>query len=161
MDARGFTDVNQSAAGDYVFMSRPNRSLRPRQLRWAFWGVALPCMGIASFFAGLGYWLMLPFAGLEIGLLAWAFERMRAHDADYESITIQGQRLILEWCDAGHTCRREWNTYWTRAECVCEHHQHVCRLCVISHGEAVELGRYLDDEGRIQLAQTIRAKLAG
>jgi len=161
METRGLPDVDQCVPEDYVFVSRPNRSMSPRQLRWVFWGVALPCMGIASFFAGLGYWLMLPFAGLEIGLLAWAFERMRVHDADFESITIQGQRLILEWRDAGHTRRREWNTCWTRAECVCKHHEQVCRFCVLSHGEAIELGRYLDDQGRIKLAQTIRAKLAG
>ena len=160
MEARGLTGVDQSAFGDYVFVSRPNRSLRPRQQWLVFWGVAFPCLGIASIFAGLGYWLMLPFAGLEIGLLAWAFESLRAHDADFESITIQGQRLILEWCDAGRMCRREWNTYWTRAECVCEQHGHNCRLCVTSHGEAIEVGRYLDDQERIKLARAVRANLA-
>ena len=160
MEARGLTGVDQSARGDYVFVSRPNRSLNSRQQWLVFWGVALPCMGIASIFAGLGYWLVLPFAGLEIGLLAWAFESLRAHDADYESITIQGQRLILEWRDAGQMRRREWNTYWTKAECVCEQNEHNCRLCVISHGEAVELGRYLDDQGRIKLAEAVRANLS-
>jgi uncharacterized membrane protein len=160
MEARGLTGVDQSALGDFVFVSRPNRSLSPRQQGLVFWGVALPCMGIASIFAGLGYWLMLPFAGLEVGLLAWAFESLRTHDADYESITIQGQRLILEWRDAGLMCRREWNTYWTQAECVCEHDEYKCRFCVTSHGEAIELGRYLNDQGRIKLAQAVRANLA-
>ena len=160
MEARGLIDVVQNVPEKYVFVSRPNRSLGHRQMRWVFWGVALPCMGIASFFAGLGYWLMLPFAGLEMGLLAWAFERMRAHDADYESITIQGQQLIVESCNGGHTLRREWNTCWTRAECVCLQHERNCRFCVWSRGEAIELGRHLDDQGRIKLARTVRAKLA-
>lgn len=160
MEACGTTGVVQDALGDYVFISRPNRSLSPRQQGVVFWSVALPSMGIASVFAGLGYWLVLPFAGLEIGLLAWAFQNLRAHDADYEAIMIQGARLILEWRDAGQVDRREWNTHWTHAECVCEHHEHKCRFCVTSHGEAIELGRYLDDQGRIKLAREVRAKLS-
>ena len=160
MEARGLTGVDQSALGDYVFVSRPNRSLSPRQQWLVFWGVALPCMGIASIFAGLGYRLMLPFAGLEVGLLAWAFESLRAHDADYESITIQGDHLILEWRDAGRMSRRDWNTHWTQAECVCEQNENKCRFCVKSHGEEIELGRFLDDQGRIKLAQAVRANLS-
>ena len=159
MEACGITGGNQVAPVNYVFVSRPNRSMTPRQQSLVFWSVALLCLGYASVFAGLGYWLVLPFAGLEIGVLAWAFQSMRAHDADYESITIQGQRLLLEWRDAGQVDRREWNTCWTRAECVCQYQDHQCHFCVSSHGEAIELGRYLDDQGRIQLARTVRANL--
>ena len=158
MDARSLRGVEQRSADNYQFVSCPNRSLSPRQQRLVFWGVAAPCMGIASIFAGFGYWLMLPFAGLEIGLLAWAFESLRAHDGDYESITIVGDRLSLEWRDADETRRRDLNTYWTQVECVCEQNGN-CRFCVRSHGEAIELGRYLDDQGRIKLAQAIRANL--
>lgn len=125
-----------------------------------FWSVAIPCLGIASIFAGLGYWLMLPFAGLEVGLLAWAFESLRTHDQDYESIAIQGDRLILEWREAGHTRRRELNTHWTQAQCVCEKNNNNCRFCVSAHGEAIELGRYLNDQGRIKLAQAVGANLS-
>ena len=160
MEALGVTGVNQGALGNYVFVTRPNRSLNPRQQWLVFWGVAIPCLGIASIFAGFGYWLMLPFAGLEVGLLAWAFESLRAHDADYESITIQGDHLILEWRDASRTSRRDWNTHWTQAECVCEQNENKCRFCVKSHGEEIELGRFLDDQGRIKLAQAVRANLS-
>ena len=160
MEACGIADANQETFGDYVFVSRPNRSLSPRQQDLVFWSVALPSMGIASVFAAFGYWLVLPFAGLEIGLLAWAFQSLRAHDSDYESLTIKGPQLIVEWCDAGKIDRREWNTHWTHAECVCEHHEHKCRFCVRSHGEAIELGRYLNDQGRIRLARAVRANLS-
>ena len=160
MEAGGLTDVNPGTAGGYAFVSRPNRSLSPRQQGLMFWSVAIPCLGIASIFAGLGYWLMLPFAGLEVGLLAWAFESLRTHDQDYESIAIQGDRLILEWREAGHTRRRELNTHWTQAQCVCEKNNNNCRFCVSAHGEAIELGRYLNDQGRIKLAQAVGANLS-
>lgn len=160
MEARGLLDVDHRTTVDYAFISRPNRSLNPVQQRLVFWGVAIPCMGIASIFAGMGYWLMLPFAGLEMGLLAWAFENLRAHNEDYESITIQGDRLIVECREAGQKSRREMNTHWTQAECVCEQNENKCQFCVRSHGEAIELGRYLDDQGRIKLAKAIRANLS-
>jgi len=159
MEARGLRGVDQKVGEDYAFISSPNRSLNPKQQRLVFWGVAIPCMGIAIIFAGLGYWLMLPFAGFEIGLLAWAFESLRAHDGDYEAITIHGDRLVLEWREAGFTRRRELNTHWTQAECVCGQNGTRCRFCVRSHGEAIELGRYLNDHGRIKLAQAVRANL--
>lgn len=146
--------------GDYDFFSRPNRSLSPVQQRWVFWGVALPCMGIAVFFAALGYWLMLPFAGFEIGLLAWAFDSLREHDGDYESITIRGDCLCLEWREAGKTYHRDLNTLWTSVESSCEQAESRCRFCLRSSGETTELGRFLSDQGRLKLAEAVRAKLS-
>ena len=160
MEACGLRGEDQKAAEGYEFVSGPNRSLSLKQRQFAFWGVAAPCMGIALFFASMGYWLMLPFAGLEIGLLAWAFESLRAHDEDYESITIRGDRLSLAWREAGATHSRELNTHWTQVECVCEQGENQCRFCLHSHGETIELGRYLDDQSRIKLAKTVQATLS-
>ena len=160
MEACGLSGEDQKTLEGYEFISGPNRSLSLRQRQLAFWGVAVPCMGIALFFASLGYWLMLPFAGLEIGLLAWAFESLRVHDEDYESITIQGDRLSLAWRNAGKTHSRELNTHWTQVECVCEQGENQCRFGLRSHGETIELGRYLDDQSRIKLAKTVRATLS-
>lgn len=159
MDAHDFREGDQYVERGYEFISCPNRSLSPKQQQLVFWSVAIPCMVIAIIFAGLGYWLVLPFAGLEIGLLAWAFENLRKHDSDYESITIHGDRLDLEWRYAGETGHRVFNTHWTQAECVCEQHENRCRFCVRSHGESIELGRFLNDQDRIKLAQTVRASL--
>ena len=41
-----------------------------------FWSLVILCFGTAIAFAVQGYWLVLPFAGLEIGLLAWALESL-------------------------------------------------------------------------------------
>lgn len=155
----GLSNVGRSV-GDYDFFSRPNRSLSPDQQRWVFWSVALPGMGIAVFFAALGYWLMLPFAGFEIGLLAWAFDSLREHDGDYESITIRGDCLCLEWREAGKTYHRDLNTLWTSVESSCEQAENRCRFCLRSSGETTELGRYLSDQGRLKLAEVVRAKLS-
>jgi uncharacterized membrane protein len=155
MEAAGVHEPDQCATTAYAFFSRPNRSLTRRQQNRVVLIVAMPCVGIALVFATLGYWLVLPFAGLEVGLLLWAFAHLRGHDADYESITICGDRLYIEWRTADKVHRRELNTVWTRIEA--GRHGGFC-LC--SHGEATELGRYLSEEQRVELLAALRARLA-
>jgi uncharacterized membrane protein len=159
MEATDWQQAAPTATQRYAFFSRPNRSLTRRQQNGVVLVVAAPCAGIALLFATLGYWLVLPFAGLEVGLLLWAFAQLRAHDADYESITICGDRVQLEWCEAGKLHRRELNTVWTRVE----HDKNGLAghggLSLRSRGEATELGRFLSESDRIELAGVLRARL--
>lgn len=144
--------------GEFEFISRPNRSLTRAQQQQVFWGLAGVCFAIASVFAALGYWLVLPFAGLEIGLLAWAFEAIRARESDFESVTIRGDTLILEWHDGKRSGRREMNRHWARVICHCRRSGR-CRVSLRSHGRETELGQFLSDEGRLALAQMLRRQL--
>lgn len=146
--------------GRHAFFSRPNRSLNHTQQHAVFWGLAALCFGIAAFFAALGYWLMLPFAGLEIGLLAWAFEVLREREDDYESITITGDTLVLEWRVGREIRRRELNRNWARVVCECGQADHDCRLSFRSHGIATEFGKYLTDPDRQVLATRMRDRLS-
>lgn len=113
----------------------------------------------ASVFAFLGYWLVLPFAGLEIGLLAWALHELRRHERDYESLVIDGDRVVLAWRCGQQSGRREMNRHWVRVECGCAVPGKNCRLSVSSHGRATEVGQYLNDAARLQLAATLRRRL--
>jgi uncharacterized membrane protein len=116
---------------------------------------------MASGFALLGYWLTLPFAGLEIGLLAWAFKAMRSREGDYESLVIDGDLVVLEWHAGPRGERREMNRQWVRVACGCRTPGRGCRISVCSHGRATEVGQYLSDEARLQLAATLRSRLQG
>lgn len=147
------------SAGTFVFQSRPNHSLTRTQERLAFWSLAALCFAAAIGFALLGYWLILPFAGLEIGFLAWAFEVLRSRAADYETLTIEGDRVVLEWRAGRRGERREMNRQWVRVVCDCRTPGRNCHLCVRSHGRETEVGQYLSDEARLQLAATLRSKL--
>lgn len=149
------------SAGAFVFVSRPNHSLTRPQERLAFWSLAIVCFVAASGFALLGYWLTLPFAGLEIGLLAWAFKAMRSREGDYESLVIDGDLVVLEWHAGPRGERREMNRQWVRVACGCRTPGRDCRLSVCSHGRATEVGQYLSDEARLQLAATLRSRLQG
>jgi uncharacterized membrane protein len=149
------------SAGAFVFESRPNHSLTRPQERLVFWSLAALCFATASGFSLLGYWLVLPFAGLEIGLLAWAFKVLRSREGDYETLVIAGDVVVLEWHAGGRGERRELNRQWARVVCDCRTPGRNCRLSVSSHGRATEVGQYLSDEGRLQLAATLRSRLQG
>lgn len=149
----------RGSAGGFVFHSRPQCSLTRAQERLVLGSLAALCFGVAIGFAVLGFWLVLPFAGLEIGLLAWALGALRSRERDYETLTIEGDAVVLEWRTGKRSGRREMNRQWVRVECDCAAPDRNCRLCVISHGSETEVGHYLSDEARRQLAATLRSKL--
>jgi uncharacterized membrane protein len=152
-------DCAGESAGVFVFRSRPNQSLTRTQERFAFWSLAALCGATAVGFSLLGYWPILPFAGLEIGLLAWAFRALRSREGDYETLVIDGDSVVLEWHAGVHGERREMNRQWTRVVCDCRTPGRNCRLSLSSHGRETEVGQYLSDEARLQLAATLRSKL--
>ena len=152
-------DCEGVSAGAFVFQSRPNHSLTHGQQRFVFWSLAAVTFATAGGFSLLGYWLILPFAGLEIGLLAWALEVLRSRERDYETLTIEGDVVVLEWHSGTRGERREMNRQWARVVCDCGTPGRNCRLSLSSHGRETKVGQYLSDEARLQLAATLRRKL--
>ncbi len=151
----------RSPAGAFAFYSRPRCSLTCTQERITFWSLVILCFGTAIAFAVQGYWLVLPFAGLEIGLLAWALESLRKRENNYEILTIDGDAVVLEWRLGKQSGRRELNRHWVHVQCDCATPGRNCHLCVKSHGLETEVGHYLSDEARLKLAATLKNKLQG
>ncbi len=151
--------VGRGSAGAFVFHSRPHCSLTRPQERLVFLSLAVLCFGMAAGFAMLGFWPILLFAGLAIGLLAWALEALRSRERDYETLTIEGDAVVLEWRTGKQSGRREMNRQWVRVVCDCSAPGRNCRLCLSSHGRETEVGHYLSDEARLQLAAILRSKL--
>jgi uncharacterized membrane protein len=152
-------DCAGEAAGAFVFRSSPNCSLTCAQERLAFWTLAAPCFAAAVAFALAGYWVILPFAGVEMGLLAWAFKVQRSRESDYEALTIDGDLVVLEWRTGSRGGRRELNRQWTRVVCTCAAPGRNCRVGVSCYGRETLVGQYLSDEARLRLAATLRSKL--
>lgn len=152
-------DRGSGLADAFNFQSRPNHSLSRTQEGCVFWSLAALCLGLAIGFALMGYWLTVPFAALEIVLLAWAFRVLRGRECDYETLSIEGDLMVLEWHAGAQGERREMNRQWASVECACNPPGRNCRLSVCSHGRATEIGKYLSDEGRLQLAALLRSRL--
>lgn len=141
--------------GDFCFYSQPNCSLTQGERKKVFWGIAAMTLFIASVFGWMGYWLILPFAGLEVGVLAWAFDSLNRRVGDYESLRICGDEILIERRHGELLGRRTLNCQWTKLVLVSARRGKV-RLALRSGGEETELGAYLTDEARLELAKKLQ-----
>lgn len=124
-----------------------------------FSSLAVISLMIAGAFAMLGAWLILPFAGLEAVALYLTYGWITRHARDSELLTISGNAVALVVCEGQQTQRHEFNRAWARL--VVEQRGWHTRLALRSQGREVEVGRYLDGDGRQRLARELRARLRG
>src|SRR5512140_3326181 len=80
----------------YIHMSMPNRSLGVVARRWAVAWIALTSLGIAGGAWAIGAWPVMPFAGIEVLLVVFAFHVLGRHDADFERIEIGPHEVKVE-----------------------------------------------------------------
>ena len=147
----------QDQQGNFCFHSRPNSSLTREQRKKVFWGIAAVTLLIASLFSWLGYWLILPFAGLEVGVLAWAFDALGRRAEDYESLRICGDEVLIERRHGEHLERRTLNCQWAKLVLVGARPGGKVKLALRSSGQETELGSYLTDEARLELAKELQS----
>lgn len=128
-------------------MAVPNRSLGPqgRTACLAALAAAPIALGAAAT-ALLGAWPVLPFAGLEVAVLACAFRRIARHDGDFERLEIEGRRVRIEARFGARAVSFEGHAPWARL--VVRDRPGRCELQVRYAGKSVEIGRMLTDERR-------------
>jgi uncharacterized membrane protein len=142
----------------FVHCSRPNRSLGPAAQRWVLAVIAATTLGVAAGATAFGAWPVMPFAGLEVALVALAFRVLRLHDADFERLEIGEYEVRVEARDARHVTRFVAHRAWARV--VLRERGARCTLRLAYAGRTVPLGRMLSDEGRRQLAESLRGRIA-
>ena len=141
---------------DHVYIARRNNSLSSSGRRVAFGFILTVTLGIAAAFVLLfGAWPILPFAGIEMGVLYGAFRYMERHACDYERISIRGDRVEVEVREGARITKVELNRFWARV--VCEGKG--TRLALRSHGREIEIGRHLCKEERRDMARTLALDL--
>ncbi len=130
----------------------------PRGL--VFGSIAFLTLLISFSFTLLGAWPILPFAGLEcLGLyIAWRW--MELHEGDYENIRLENHFLIIERKYGNFSETRKINIEWLQV--ILEDRRPGCRMTLFlrSHGEDLEIGKFLGDNGKIILAGKIRRILS-
>ena len=144
-----------NAAG-FVRVARRNNSLTSTGRLTVFAFLFVVSVGIACAFAVLGAWPILPFAGIEMLVLFLALRWIERHAADYERISIAGDRVEIEICEAGRARSHELNRCWAQLVS-----REGARLALRAHGREVEIGRHLNDVQRLVLARELGRKLRG
>ena len=108
-------------------------------------------------FSFMGAWLILPFVGFEIFALAFAFYYINNYQTDYESISINGDNLIVERCTAKNVSKDVINPYWVK---VMQYQlpNGELHLYLESHGKKIEVGRYLTRDQSELLAKQLKQR---
>ena len=144
------------------FIVRPNRSLTARQQRLFFLFMCTVVLGIAGAFAIRGFWPVLPFAGLEIAVLAYALWHCARSGALTEVISVAPDRISV---DRGRgDLARVWETPLAWAQIRLDdsgRDWYPSRLVIRSHGKEVQLGSFLNEDERQRLAEELRRAIAG
>ncbi len=139
---------------------RPNCSLNWRATKRVLLGFAV-CMGLASaYWVAQGAWLVLPFFGLELAVLALGL---------YLSALAGNRREIIEIDESALRVRRgardleevaSLPTHWTRALLLRDPSGwYPSRLLLRCHGRRVEVGSFLVESERIDLFDELEQRL--
>jgi uncharacterized membrane protein len=139
-------------AGFRVELKR-NCSISPRGLALVFATLAALAVVIASAFAVLGAWLILPFAGLEIGLLGAAFLYTARHATDFERIERARERLTVDVSEAERRRRYELDARLARVRL------QGGRVLLQAPQARLEVGRHLDAASRAGFAAELGRRL--
>lgn len=136
---------------------RPNRSLTRRQLQLAFLAIAVVCLGIASAFAALGMWPVLPFAGAEVIVVGIGFYLSARAGQETEVVSVGANKVAVEKGHRQVRERFELQRAWAQIRLLRPRIRwYPSRLVIRSHGKAVELGGFLNEDERRQLADKLQ-----
>jgi len=136
---------------------RRNCSLTWGQTKLAICVIALAPVSIALAFAVAGLWPVVPFAGLELLAVAGCFYHCARSASEREVVTVRGGEVVIE--KGQKRAERTWsfNRHW--AAIALDHSAgtwHPSRLSIRSHGQRVEIGRFLAEQERAALAAELR-----
>jgi uncharacterized membrane protein len=119
--------------------------------------VATTTFAVAGFFAIQGFWPVLPFAGLEVGLLAWAVKVTMRRARCREHITIDERSITIEATGPDAPAPSVFPRHWAKVKLHGPHAAlHPSRLVIESHGRAREVGRFLTEDQRRELAARLK-----
>lgn len=138
------------------FVLAPNGSLGHRAAH-LFLGVTAALMGtIALVFVVQGFWPVLPFAGLEFGVLWWALTASMRSSRRREVIRIE-EGVVTVGAPGRGAQRARYVRHWTRVRLERPRIRTMpTRLLIESQGRATEVGRFLTDAERHALHPDLR-----
>lgn len=151
--------IDVRGSGEFLLIARRNNSLSATGRALVVGSLIFVSLAISLAFAFFGAWLVLPFAGVEIAVVCLAFRHMQRHAADFESLAIKGDRVLVERWDRGRMSRYELNRYWAQVVLHRGNAPGHSVLALRSHGHEVEFGLHLTEEQKQAVARTLKQQL--
>ncbi|MFN2645599.1 MAG: DUF2244 domain-containing protein [Burkholderiales bacterium] len=151
-NARRELPFQEDTRGFSLILKR-NCSISPAGLACVFAALAVAVLAIGTGFALLGAWLILPFAGLEVLLLAGAFLLQARHAADYERIELADGRLRVAVAAGGRLSRYDFDARSVRIA------MDEGTLFLRGPRASLQIGRHLDTASRERCSAELKRRL--
>ncbi len=143
----------------------PNNSFSWQQSAMLFGSLSVILLVIGLGFALQGFWMILPFAGLELLTLGVCLVLVSKSSAKRQVITIGAEQVTVEKGACAHrfvaksgpeVCS-EYPRSWTRLNHVTpEHDWYPSRLLIGASGRNVEIGEFLTEDEKLELATQLK-----
>jgi uncharacterized membrane protein len=135
----------------------PNCSLSVRGAGIFFGSLCFVSFSIAGMLAVLGFWPVLPFAGLEMLGLGWALRVSLQRRFHGQTITVTDQDVSVESRDRFNCSQVVFPRHWAQVKLRRPASRlHPSRLTIESHGRQCELGSFLTEAERRGLAMRLQ-----
>ena len=135
---------------------KPSPPLRPRLLLAILGFVVFVNLMFAAYFLARGAWPVMPFLGMDIALLAWAFRASTVAARREERITLTPEELHIA-CIPPKGAKTEvtLNPYWVRVH-MDEPADHWSQLTLWSKGRGWRIGAFLAPAERADFAVRLK-----
>jgi uncharacterized membrane protein len=140
----------------HEWLLKRNCSLSPRQVALVYGSLCGGVVLLSLIFALSGLWFVLAFAALETAGVALALLRYARHATDHEHIALSDGCLLVERVEAGRMRQIRLDPCWTR---IAEPTRRRSLIRLESRGVKVEIGCFVSEEMRQQVAQELRREL--
>lgn len=149
--------VEHCDAQSICFELRAHNALTPRGA-WLFLAtVSIGPMLTAGFCVWQGFWPVLPFAGLELLLLYVALRWSRRKGQQRQNISISQDFVTITSQLGVPQAKTRFPRHWTRVKLCGSRFRHLpTRLLIESSGQACEVGAFLTEDERRDLAKRLQ-----
>jgi uncharacterized membrane protein len=140
----------------------PNCSLSRRGATLFFVATCLFSLVIALFFVILGFWPVLVFWALEMAALGLALSASMRRRRYTQTVLITDAAVSLVTRSKAGEAKQEFARHWTKVRLRSPRTRlYPSRLMIESHGRAFEVGSFLTEEARCELAARLRVMVGG
>lgn len=138
------------------FVIRPNSACHGRTWLNVFALLVVVCLSIAIRFALLGYWMILPFALIDVLAVGLILHMVVRRSAYIEKIRVDGENVQIQHIQKNNNAHWQFPLHWVQVSLQPPKHRwYPHKLLLGSAGKWVEIGSCLTDRERIMLAQAI------
>jgi len=134
----------------------PHRSLNGKGFLIVMGMIAGLSFAGGVMFLLLGAWPIMPFLGLDVLLIYWAFRANYRAAAAYEEVTVTPSELHVRKVSAkGQVAEWSLNPVWVRLERETHEEFGLLRLFLVSHGRKLAIAGFLGPDEKASFAKAL------